>query len=138
MAQDSKDMIINDSVIDELLKLQDECIQSMKAQTLQEERIGTNKINLTNYEKHDGTKGRKTGEALLSNKIAGLCIVDIDINKSIDDEQKERIRSELLEELSINDIVVKTASGGLHVYCNQEYFPLTSNRMIKCFTLLHV
>ena len=133
MAQDSIDMIMNDSFIDELLKQQDEHIQSMKTQTI-EERIGTNKINLTNYEKHDGTKGRKTGEALLSNKIAGLCIVDIDINKSIDDERKERIRSELLEELSINDIVVKTASGGLHVYCNQEYFPLTSNRMIKCFT----
>ena len=132
MAQDSTDMM-NNSFIDEMLKLQDEHIQSMKAQTLQE-RIGTSKINLTNYEKHDGTKGRKTGEALLSNKIPGLCIVDIDINKSLDDERKERIRSELLEELSIDDVVVKTASGGLHVYCNEEYFTLTSNRMIKCFT----
>ena len=56
MAQDSTDMM-NNSFIDEMLKLQDEHIQSMKAQTLQE-RIGTSKINLTNYEKHDGTKGR--------------------------------------------------------------------------------
>ena len=90
MAQDSTDMM-NNSFINELLKLQDEHIQSMKAQTLKE-RIGTNTINLTNYEKHDGTRGRKTGEALLSNKIPGLCIVDIDINKSFDDERKERIR----------------------------------------------
>ena len=132
MAQDSTDMM-NNSFINELLKLQDEHIQSMKAQTLKE-RIGTNTINLTNYEKHDGTRGRKTGEALLSNKIPGLCIVDIDVNKSLDDERKERIRSELLEELSTADVVVKTASGGLHVYCNEEYFTLTSNRMIKCFT----
>ena len=94
------------------------------------ERIGTRKIDLTNYEKHNASKGRKTGEALLTNMISNLCIVDIDINKSYDDERKEKIRSELLEELDINDVVVKTASGGLHIYCNQEWFSLTSNRMI--------
>ena len=44
MAQDSTDMM-NNSFIDEMLKLQDQQIQSMKAQTLKE-RIGTNTINL--------------------------------------------------------------------------------------------
>ena len=88
------------------------------------ERVGTRKIDLTNYEKHNASKGRKTGEALLTNLISNLCIVDIDINKSYDDERKEKIRSELLEELDINDVVVKTASGGLHIYCNQEWFGL--------------
>ena len=68
MAQDSTDMMNNSfidemlklqdqqiqySFINELLKVQDQQIQSMKAQTLKE-RIGTNTINLTNYEKHDG------------------------------------------------------------------------------------
>ena len=38
-----------------------------------------------------------------------------------------------MEELDINDVVVKTASGGLHIYCNEDFFSLTSNRMVKCY-----
>ena len=130
MATNSSTEILNSPTIVDLIEAEN---GEMKKQTLKE-RIGVHKINLTNYEKHDGTTGRKTGEALLTNKIYNLCIVDIDINKSYDDERKEKIRSELLEELDINDVVVKTASGGLHIYCNQDFFTLTSNRMIKCFT----
>ena len=143
MATNSITEIFNTPTIVDLIEAEN---GEMKKQTLKE-RIGVHKINLTNYEKHDGTTGRKTGEALLTNKIYNLCIVDlltnkiynlcivdIDINKSYDDERKEKIRSELLEELDINDVVVKTASGGLHIYCNQDFFTLTSNRMIKCFT----
>ena len=60
-----------------------------------------------------------------------VCIVDIDINKSYDNERKENIRSELLEELDIRCVVVKTASGTLHIYCNEDFFSLTSNIMIE-------
>ena len=130
MTQDSITDILNTPTIDVLI---DEGNEEKNMKTLNE-RIGTRKIDLTNYEKHNASKGRKTGEALLTNLISNLCIVDIDINKSYDDERKEKIRSELLEELDINDVVVKTASGGLHIYCNQEWFSLTSNRMIKCYT----
>ena len=130
MTRDSITEILNVSTIDDVLIASNE-EQNMR--TLNE-RIGKHKIDLTNYEKHNASKGRKTGEALLTNMISNLCIVDIDINKSYDDERKEKIRSELLDELDINDVVVKTASGGLHIYCNQEWFSLTSNRMIKCYT----
>ena len=57
--------ILNSPTIVDLIEAENE-EQDMR--TLKE-RIGVHKINLTNYEKHDGTTGRKTGEALLTNKI---------------------------------------------------------------------
>lgn len=99
------------------------------------ERIGSNKVDLTNYEKHDGGSGtRKTGEALLGNKIPNLTIIDIDINKELSDEQKEAIRKDILINLSDDDVIVKTGSGGLHIYCNTDLFTPSSNRMIKCYS----
>ena len=77
MATNSITEILNSPTIVDLIEAEN---GEMKIQTLKE-RIGVHKINLTNYEKHDGTTGRKTGEALLTNKIYNLCIVDIDINK---------------------------------------------------------
>ena len=130
MATNSITEILNTPTIVDLIDAED---AEKNMQTLNE-RIGKHKIDLTNYEKHNASTGRKTGEALLTNMISNLCVVDIDINKAYDDERKEKIRSELLEELDINDVVVKTASGGLHIYCNQDWFTLTSNRMIKCYT----
>ena len=78
MAGDSIAEILNTPTIDVLL---DEGNEEKNMRTLNE-RIGTRKIDLTNYEKHNAQKGRKTGEALLTNMISNLCIVDIDINKS--------------------------------------------------------
>ena len=97
------------------------------------ERIGNNTINLTNYNKHDSCKGRITGKALLSNKIKNLSIIDIDINKELEEETKEKIRNNILNKLSENDIIVKTASGGLHIYCNTDEFIAKNNRMVKCY-----
>ncbi|KAH0803548.1 Poxvirus D5 protein [Histomonas meleagridis] len=99
------------------------------------ERIGDNIIILTNYLKHDGGSGTKqTGIALLGNKISNLSVIDIDINKEIDEDERERIRKQILRNLSVNDVVVSTASGGLHIYCNTDEFYVNSNRMIKCYT----
>lgn len=46
--------------------------------------------------------------------------------------------SELLEtnywKLDINEVVVKTGSGGLHIDYNKLFSTLTSNRMITCYT----
>ena len=99
---------IVDSLVDELI--------ATESQTLNE-RIANNKVDLNNYLKYDGGKGRKTGTALLINKIPNLSVIDFDINKSYNEEQKEIIRNDLLNKLSDLDVIVKTASGGMHIYC---------------------
>ena len=99
------------------------------------DRIGSNTVNLTNYQKHDGGSGtRVTGKALLANKISNLSVIDIDINESYTDELKETVRKNIMVKLSTDDVVVKTASGGLHIYCNTDLFFPTSNRNIKCYS----
>ena len=103
-------------------------------QTLNE-RINGNTVDLRNYLKHDGGSGSaKTGSALLLNKISNLSVIDFDINKDYDEEQKARVRNGILSRLSHEDLIVKTGSGGLHVYVNQDLFFASSNRMIKCYS----
>ena len=46
------------------------------------------------------------------NKISNLCVIDFDINKSYNDELKESIRKQLISQLSDEDVVVRTGSGG--------------------------
>ena len=77
MATNSITEILNSPTFVDLIEAEN---GEMKRQILKE-RIGVHKINLTNYEKHDGTTGRKTGEALLTNKIYNLCIVDEKLEK---------------------------------------------------------
>lgn len=126
---DNKGDFNSEEIID---KLALELVKT-ETQTLKE-RINGHTVELNNYLKYDGGKGRKTGEALLLNKISNLSIIDIDINKSYKEEQKELIRNDLLNRLSDVDVIVKTASGGLHVYCNTDLFSASSNRMIKCYS----
>ena len=118
------EQIIN-SLVEELIKTEMKTLN---------ERINDNFVELNNYLKHDGGKGRKTGRALLVNKIPNLTIIDIDINNNYSDEQKELIRNDLLNKLSDLDVIVKTASGGMHIYCNTNFFTVSSNRMIKCYS----
>lgn len=99
------------------------------------QRIGSNTVDLVSYQKHDGGSGtRITGKALLVNKIPNLSVIDVDINKSYDDDKKEMIRKNIIQSLSDDDVIIKTASGGLHIYCNTDLFFPTSNRMIKCYS----
>ncbi|KAI5540832.1 hypothetical protein TVAGG3_0043110 [Trichomonas vaginalis G3] len=122
-------IVSDEKVIDSLV----EELVVAETKTLNE-RIGENKIDLHNYLKHDGGRGRKTGMALLVNKISNLTIIDVDINKSYNDELKETVRKDILSKLSDKDVIVKTASGGLHIYCNTNFFYAVSNRMIKCYS----
>ena len=80
----------------------------LESLTLSARMLG-NTVELNNYLKYDGGKGRKTGVALLVNKISNLSIIDIDINKSYKEEQKELIRNNILNKLSDVDGVIKTA-----------------------------
>jgi hypothetical protein len=118
-----------ESCVDELVNgLVNEQMKTLK------ERIGNNTIELNNYLKYPGGKGRKTGDALLLNKISYLSVIDIDINKNYNDEQKAKVYNDVINSLSDDDVIVKTASGGIHIYCNTDLFPASSNRMVKCFT----
>ena len=98
------------------------CINSLvESETLTlNERIRKNTIDWFNYLKHDGGKGRITGQALLLNKITNLCVIDVYVNKSYNDELKKQVRKQILGMLSDDDVIVKTASCGLHIYCNTD------------------
>ena len=115
-----------DALVDELMETEQKTLK---------ERIGENKVELTNYLKHDGGSGRNTtGSALLLNKISNLAVIDFDINKKYDEEQKKIVRNKIISKLSDEDVIVKTGSGGIHVYVNQGLFFTNTNRMIKCYT----
>lgn len=87
----------------------------LKNCTLQQQ-IDNNTIELFNYLKHDGGKSKtSTGKALLMNQTNNLSVVDIDINKNLDDETKENIRNNIVNKLSNDDVIVKTGSSGLHI-----------------------
>lgn len=117
----------------DLISCVDEIIESER-QTLKQ-RIGDHTVDLTNYLKHDGGSGTKiTGKALLLNKIRNLAVIDFDINKSYDEEQKKVVRNKIISNLSDEDVVVRTGSGGIHVYVNQDLFFTQSNRSIKCYS----
>ncbi|KAH7820350.1 uncharacterized protein MONOS_2255 [Monocercomonoides exilis] len=109
-------------------------LTSMEEKTLNE-RIDTYVVDLCNYQKHDGDSGSVvTGRAVLVNKVSNLTVVDIDINKSLDDESKQSVGSKILNKLDEDDIVVQTASWGSHICANTDDFFANSNRMIKCYT----
>ncbi|KAA6367374.1 MAG: hypothetical protein EZS28_037100 [Streblomastix strix] len=60
-----------------------------------------------------------------------LCVVDIDIHKDKSIEEIDKIRQNLIDSLPPNVVLVKTAHGGLHIYCNRNYYRLPSNRNVK-------
>ncbi|KAI5497506.1 hypothetical protein TVAGG3_0815500 [Trichomonas vaginalis G3] len=99
-------IVSDEKVIDSLVEELAEELVMAETKTLNE-RIGENKIDLHNYLKYDGGRGRKTGMALLVNKISNLTIIDVDINKSYNDELKETVRKDILSKLSDKDVIVK-------------------------------
>lgn len=126
-------VLINEPICEEIKKQFDEEIKL--SLTSLKDRMKDKTIDLKSYLKHDGGNGRTTtGKALLMNKIKNLSVIDIDINKSFDEESKDRVRKNIIAKLNHHDVIVKTASGGLHIYCNTDDFFVQSNRMIKCYS----
>ncbi|KAA6363967.1 MAG: hypothetical protein EZS28_040506, partial [Streblomastix strix] len=60
-----------------------------------------------------------------------LCVIDIDIHKDKPIEEIDKIRQNLIDSLPPNVGLVKTAHGGLHIYCNKNFYQLPSNRNVK-------
>jgi hypothetical protein len=100
------------------------------------QRINDHIIDLYNYQKSDKDAYIRmiTGKAVKGNEVEQLVVIDIDIRKDLSDPEREFVRNSLLSKLSENDIIVKFCGGGLHIYTNQEDFPLQKNRLIKCYS----
>ncbi|KAA6375185.1 MAG: hypothetical protein EZS28_029290 [Streblomastix strix] len=60
-----------------------------------------------------------------------LCVIDIDIHKDKSIEEIDKIRKILIDSLPPNVGLVKTAHGGLYIYCNRNNYRLPSNRNVK-------
>jgi hypothetical protein len=101
-----------------------------------DERIGTHTALIGDYQKsYSRVFALQTGVAVLTNEVPFLVIMDIDLRKGLPSDQKEVIYHGLLSRFTGRGArLVKTAHGGLHVYCNQGDFELASNREIKCYT----
>ncbi|KAA6394776.1 MAG: hypothetical protein EZS28_009697 [Streblomastix strix] len=100
------------------------------------ERVKDAMINIVNYTKigqQEGKKQQITGK-LIDLSLMGednLCVVDIDIHKDKSIEEINKIRQNLIDSLPPNVGLVKTAHGGLHIYCNRNFYLLPSNRNVK-------
>ena len=92
-------------------------------------------IELFNYEKHDGHPScNPTGYAVKVNECNDLAVIDVDINKNLDEPTKKMVQGLIILKLPDDCVVVQTVSGGLHIYARLGNFKPTSNRMIKCYS----
>ena len=92
------------------------------------------KIKLYNYEKHDGKKyyrGGITGKGLLLN-TSPYCVIDIDAKQNLLDVDNVQM---ILNDFKDKCKIVKTVSGGLHLYClwDDSMKNLDKNRFVKCY-----
>ncbi|KAA6360254.1 MAG: hypothetical protein EZS28_044219, partial [Streblomastix strix] len=75
----------------------------------------------------------ETGKAIDISKCPYLAVVDIDIDKKLDEQQRKLIRDELLQQLNSNKSLkvglVQTAHGGIHIYCSMSDYKLRQNSM---------
>jgi len=97
---------------------------ALSKQTLNE-RINGHVIDLVYYNKYIIGLEIKTGTAFMLNEVKNLTVVKIILSNKMAEEMKEKI----ISKLSVDDVIVKTAHGDIHIYCNTNFFPITSNRM---------
>ncbi|KAH7816428.1 putative Poxvirus D5 protein [Monocercomonoides exilis] len=100
------------------------------------ERMKDHIVDLFDYKKYSDKKQgqRHTGTAVDISKCEDLCVVDVDINKSLQAEQTKTIRNSILDKLPRNVGLVQTAHGGLHIYCELCNYPLKCSSQTKVFT----
>ncbi|KAA6357362.1 MAG: hypothetical protein EZS28_047111, partial [Streblomastix strix] len=92
-----------------------------------------NTVNYTKIGQQEGKKQQITGKFIDLSLMDEdhLCVVDIDIHKDKSVEEIDKIRQNLIDSLPPNVGLVKTAHGGLHIYCNRNFYLLPFNRNVK-------
>ena len=78
-----------------------------------------------NPDKKPAKNDRVTGHSLLANMVPSLVVIDIDQPKN----RQVDLWAMFKDKLSDKDVVVKTGSGGLHIYCKKGTFKPKNNRM---------
>ncbi|KAA6394935.1 MAG: hypothetical protein EZS28_009541, partial [Streblomastix strix] len=76
----------------------------------------------------------RTGFVTNIAKCPFLAVVDIDIDKKLEDSERKQIREEIvkkIEDSNLNVGLVQTAHGGVHIYCNTGRINLNNNLMVK-------
>ena len=145
---DSLDELLDDS-LDELLDAEQIKAINTEANNTKliryslKQRINDHVCDLFNNEKFvrktKPNKEKPTGQLLKINQIPNLAVIDIDISKDLKEDERDKVRNNIIECLEIDDttkndwFIVKTTSGGLHIYVNIDGFKLGYNRNIKCY-----
>ena len=144
LLNDSLDDLVDELIDDEKIKAINEDANNLKLTRYSlNQRINDHVCDLFNNEKfirkNKKQNEEKTGQLLKINEIPNLAVIDIDINKSLNDEERDEVRNNIIECLEIDErtkndwFIVKTTSGGLHIYANIDGFKLGYNRNIKCY-----
>lgn len=144
LLNDSLNDLVDELIDDEKIKAINEDANNLKLTRYSlNQRINDHVCDLFNNEKfirkNKKQNEEKTGQLLKINEIPNLAVIDIDINKSLNDEERDEVRDNIIECLEIDEptknnwFIVKTTSGGLHIYANIDGFNLGYNRNIKCY-----
>lgn len=80
---------------------------------------------------------KPTGGQFDFTRCRGLAIVDVDINKSLNDNDRTEIRKKIIDSLKgFGVAIVQTPHGGLHIYCRDDgKIQFKENRSVKCASI---
>ena len=95
-----------------------------------------NILNARYFTKNPHIKnGKITGYALKVPAIKNLACLNVNINKYLSEEESKKASDELFELISEFNFshVVKTASGGAHIYCNVNNFDMKGKEFYMVF-----
>ncbi|KAA6404107.1 MAG: hypothetical protein EZS28_000361 [Streblomastix strix] len=129
-----------DQLLDAFEPIFEQHYQEFQNKTISE-RIKNAMINAVKYTKicqQECDKKQVTGKLINLTLVddGDLCVIDIDINHELPNENIDEIRQNIIDSmLPINVGIVKTPHGGLHTYCNRSGYILPANRCVKCIVL---
>ena len=108
LLNDSFDDVVDELIDDEKIKAINEDANNLKLTRYSlNQRINDHVCDLFNNEKfvrkNKKQNGEKTGQLLKINEIPNLAIIDIDINKSLNDEERDEVRDNIIECLEIDE-----------------------------------
>ncbi|KAA6397655.1 MAG: hypothetical protein EZS28_006825 [Streblomastix strix] len=101
------------------------------------ERVKDAMINTVNYTKIRQQEGKRQliQDKLIDLSLMGddkISVIVFDISKKLPIEEIDKIIQNVIDNILPPNVgLVKTVHGGLHIYCNRNYYRLPSNRNVK-------